>query len=352
MPEDRAAPARTSTPAETVVPRLIQFLTVARYENVSRAVERLGVGQPTLRRAISQLEADLGLALFSHRARRLTLTPAGRERATMLELVVRHIDRAVNELGGSVDPRHGHVRFGFLRSMGDEVVPTLISAFWAREPEIAFTVLKEGSNADLVAALRAAEIDLALLAPAPQEPDITSELLETQRLHLEVPADHPLGALGSARFEDLAGWTFVALTNGYGLRQILDAMCDTAGFRPKIVFQSDDIRTLRALVASGAGIALLPPPPPILSPAQRPYPSSNRSPPARCALPGVPRATSAPRPRPSEPSRSLSGGMCFPEHGDRGAPLVSDLGLREIADGRVPGSNSVVYSTMLPCGSR
>lgn len=259
MPEDRAAPARTSTPAETVVPRLIQFLTVARYENVSRAVERLGVGQPTLRRAISQLEADLGLALFSHRARRLTLTPAGRERATMLELVVRHIDRAVNELGGSVDPRHGHVRFGFLRSMGDEVVPTLISAFWAREPEIAFTVLKEGSNADLVAALRAAEIDLALLAPAPQEPDITSELLETQRLHLEVPADHPLGALGSARFEDLAGWTFVALTNGYGLRQILDAMCDTAGFRPKIVFQSDDIRTLRALVASGAGIALLPP---------------------------------------------------------------------------------------------
>ncbi|MDX2549071.1 hypothetical protein ACOT81_07205 [Streptomyces sp. WI04-05B] len=71
---------------------------------------------------------------------------------------MRHIDRAVGELGGSVDPRHGHVRFGFLRSMGDEVVPTMISAFGAREPEIAFTVLKEGSNADLVAALRAGDV--------------------------------------------------------------------------------------------------------------------------------------------------------------------------------------------------
>ncbi|WP_371658170.1 LysR family transcriptional regulator [Streptomyces sp. NBC_00280] len=267
MSEDLDSPARTSTPAETFAPRLVQFLAVARYENVSRAAELLGVGQPTLSRAISHLEADLGLALFSHRARRLTLTPAGRELATMLEPVVRHIDRAVDELGGSVDPRHGHVRFGFLRSMGDEVVPTMISAFGSREPEIAFTVLKEGSNADLVAALRAAEIDLALLAPAPQEPDITSELLETQRLHLEVPVDHPLAALGSVRFEDLADWNFVALTGGYGLRQILDAMCDTAGFRPRIVFQGDDIRTLRALVASGAGIALLPP-------AARPQPGT------------------------------------------------------------------------------
>ncbi|MFJ9381321.1 LysR family transcriptional regulator [Streptomyces sp. NPDC101455] len=267
MPEDRGTPARTSTPAQTFAPRLVQFLAVARCENVSRAAELLEVGQPMLSRAITRLEADLGLALFNHQGRRLKLTPAGRELATMLEPVARQIDRAVHQLGGSVDPRRGQVRFGFLRSMGDEVVPTMISAFGAREPEIEFTLLKEGSNAELVASLRAAEIDLALLAPAPKEPDITSELLETQRLHLEVPANHPLAALGSTRFEDLAGWTFVALTGGYGLRQILDALCESAGFRPRIVFQGDDIRTLRALVASCAGIALLPP-------AARPQPGT------------------------------------------------------------------------------
>ncbi|MBZ3900367.1 LysR substrate-binding domain-containing protein [Streptomyces griseiscabiei] len=249
----------STTPAETFAPRLVQFLAVARHENVSRAAEQLWLGQSALSRAITRLEADLGLALFSHQSRRLKLTPAGRTLATLLEPLVRHIDQAVEEAGGSVDPQHGHVRLGFLRSMGDEVVPTMISAFAAREPDIEFTVLKEGSNADLLGALRDGEIDLALLAPEPKEPDIAGELLETQRLHLEVPANHRLAAVGTARFQDLAAETFVALTSGYGLRQILDGVCRAAGFRPNIAFQGDDIRTVRALVASGAGIALLPP---------------------------------------------------------------------------------------------
>ena len=259
MAEDQDSPLSSTSPASTFAPRLVQFLTVARHENVTRAAKLLGVGQPMLSRAISRLEADLGLALFSHRGRRLHLTPAGHTLAELLEPLLAQIDRAVYEAGGSVDAQHGQVRLGFLRSMGDEVVPTMISAFAAREPEIEFTVLKEGSNAELVAALRAAEIDLALLAPAPREQDVVSEVLETQPLFLEVPVGHRLAGLSSARFDDLAQETFVALTDGYGLRHVLDAVCRQAGFRPRIAFQGDDIRTLRALVASGSGIALLPP---------------------------------------------------------------------------------------------
>jgi DNA-binding transcriptional LysR family regulator len=246
-------------PADVLAPRITQFLAVARCENVSEAAAILGIGQPTLSRSIVRLEADLGLALFTHGGRRLRLTPAGRALAERLEPLVRRMNAEVGELAGPADPEHGRVRIGFLKSLGDEVMPTMIGGFRARHPLIEFALLKEGSNGDLCAALRAGDIDLALLAPGPDEPGIDGQWLDTQRLHLEVPAGHPLAVRGTVRLRDLADETFVTLTGDYGIRQILDTACAATGFRPKIGFQADDIRTLRALVAAGAGIALLPP---------------------------------------------------------------------------------------------
>jgi DNA-binding transcriptional LysR family regulator len=258
-----------SAPAEVLAPRIVQFLAVARSEHVSEAAAVLGIGQPTLSRAIARLEADLGLALFAHGGRRLRLTQAGRALADRLEPLVRQINAEVGELAAAADPERGLVRIGFLKSMGDEVMPTMISGFRARHPLIDFAVLKEGSNGELESALQSGEIDLALLAPGPGEPGLASQRIDTQQLYLEVPAGHPLAARATVRLRDLAEETFLTLTSDYGIRQILDTVCATAGFRPRIGFQADDIRTLRALVASGAGIALLPP-------ASQPHPGTAR----------------------------------------------------------------------------
>ena len=265
MARDTEPPA----PAGVLAPRIVQFLVVARSENVTEAASVLGVGQPTLSRAMARLEADLGLALFAHGGRRLRLTEAGRALADHLEPLVGRLNAEVGELTAAADPERGRMRIGFLKSMGDEVIPTMISGFRARHPLLDFSVLREGSNAELESALQSGEIDLALLSPGPTASGIDGQRLDTQQLYLEVPAGHPVAAAATVRLRDLAEETFVALTPDYGIRQILDAACAAAGFRPKIGFQADDIRTLRALVASGTGIALLPP-------AHQPHPGTAR----------------------------------------------------------------------------
>src|SRR3712207_2913498 len=54
------------------------FLGVARVENIHRASEQLGVSPASLSKAISRLESELGVSLFSREGRNIHLTDHGR----------------------------------------------------------------------------------------------------------------------------------------------------------------------------------------------------------------------------------------------------------------------------------
>ena len=56
---------------------LSYFLTIAREENITKAAALLHVTQPTLSRQMMQLEAELGVKLFTRNSHNITLTEQG-----------------------------------------------------------------------------------------------------------------------------------------------------------------------------------------------------------------------------------------------------------------------------------
>jgi len=52
---------------------------------------------------------------------------------------------------------------------------------------------------------------------------------------------------------------FIMLESGYGMRSIVEALCQAAGFRPRVAFQGQDLHTIRGLVSAGLGVAVAPP---------------------------------------------------------------------------------------------
>ena len=65
------------------------FLAVAREEKFTRAAEQLHVTQPTLSRQIAELEAELGVKLFTRSSHNIVLTEEGmmlKRRASQSEI--------------------------------------------------------------------------------------------------------------------------------------------------------------------------------------------------------------------------------------------------------------------------
>lgn len=240
-----------------LAPYLAQFVVVAREEHLTHAADLLGVSQPTLSRTMSRLESLLSVPLFVHVGRGIRLTPQGRRLLERAEEALTLLDLAQQEIAAEADAEHGLVRLAHLKSLGPRVVPALLGAFHTEHPYVRFK-LTEASSVRMVELLRAGEADLCLIAPAPDAAGIDCEMLRRQELRLVVPAGHrwaarPRVALADCRYE-----AFVAMAEDYGTRRIADALCQDAGFVPRVVFETDATDTVRGLVAEGLGIALLP----------------------------------------------------------------------------------------------
>ena len=191
----------TDAALDALVPRLRQFVVVAREEHLTRAAEVLGVPQPTLSRSIARLEAELGVPLFTRPGRSIRLTRHGRFLYESAERALAPLSARLRGLIDEADPARGRVALGFLHTLGGEAVPRLLRDFRAQHPQVRFALV-QGSAHMLPARLRDGEIDLCLTAPLPPAADgVTARKLDEQRIDLFVPAGSPAGGAAAG-----SGW--------------------------------------------------------------------------------------------------------------------------------------------------
>jgi DNA-binding transcriptional LysR family regulator len=242
---------------DALVPRLRQFAAVASAEHLTRAAEQLGVPQPTLSRTIAHLESDLGVPLFTRPGRNIRLTRHGRVLTDAAERALAILDDALDQVTGEADPAHGRVAFAFLHTLGTDVVPRLLRDFRTEYPAIRFALVQDTSR-EMLGQLLAGVVDICLTVPVPASANVRSESLDEQRVDLVVPAGHPLARRQAIRLAEAAGEDFICTLPSNSLRIITDELCEAAGFVPRIVFESEQVATIRGLVGAGLGVALLP----------------------------------------------------------------------------------------------
>jgi DNA-binding transcriptional LysR family regulator len=240
-----------------LVPRLRDFVAVARTQHVTRAAKAVGVPQPTLSRSIGRLETELGVELFVRTGRTLRLSRAGALLHEHAERALAELETGLRAVTGEVGPGSGRVAFGFLHTLGGSAVPLLLREFRAEHPGVRFELVQRSHDV-LLELLRAGTIDLCLTSPLPDEPGLATRAMHEQPLRLVVPADHRFASRRRLRLAEVAQEQFVGLERGYGLRTITDAWCRAAGFVPRLAFEGEEIDTVRGLVAAGLGVALLP----------------------------------------------------------------------------------------------
>ncbi|WKG07059.1 LysR family transcriptional regulator [Nocardia sp. PE-7] len=241
--------------AQALAPLLAAFDAAAEEGHFTRAAQRLGVPQSSLSRRVKTMEHLLGVALFQPVGRGVTLTPQGRDLYERTRGLVRALDDAVHRVRADADPDSGLVRFGFPLTLGPVSIPSLLAQFHTRAPRIRLHLVQAHGEA-LAEQVRDGRLDLAVMIPPPA--DLPTVDLGRQRIDLHVARTHPLARRTRVDLAELAEEAFIANPPSYQLRTLLDTWCAAAGFTPRVVFEITEFETLRALVALGQGVALLP----------------------------------------------------------------------------------------------
>jgi LysR family transcriptional regulator, transcription activator of glutamate synthase operon len=239
--------------------QLRYFQAVAEFGTLAKAAEDLAVSQSAVSRAISLLEKEIGVELFTRRGRANELNRFGKAFLDTSRAAQRGIDTAVASVRQLAGADGGTVALGFLHSLGVATVPSLIRWHHDRFPSVSFE-LHQRSGQALLTDLSAGVTDVCLNYPMAFDEtlDIKWEPLFTQQLYAVVDRAHPLATRGSVGFDELADQRFVALNREHTLRRIFDDACVRHGVTPTIAFEGTDIATLRGLIGARLGIAILP----------------------------------------------------------------------------------------------
>lgn len=239
--------------------QLRYLLAVAAHGGFSRAAVHEHVAQSALSEQVARLERELGTPLLVRDRRGVRPTPAGEQALVAARRVLAEVDALAGEVAAAAGRVRGVVRLGILPPLGPIDLPALLEAFAARHPEVELR-LREGPVDESYALLRADGLDAAFVAvdvahlPAPLAGLPAGEDV----LVAACAPGHPLAALPEIHLGLLAGEALVSFPEGSALRAIATRALDAAGVTPRIAFESNHIGTLRALVARGLGVALMP----------------------------------------------------------------------------------------------
>lgn len=235
------------------------FLTIAARRSFTQAAADLGIAQPALSQQIGLLERDLGVRLFTRSSRRVSLTAAGAAFEPRARAVVEAADVARDSMAAFAGGDEGRITVGTLQTVSERTLPGLIRRFREIHPRIEIA-LRENVVDRMLAELRRGEIDMGLAYVPPElvSPDLSIDRLYADELAVAVAPGHPLAARGRTTLEALRDEQFIGFPPTTAITRIIVPATAALGFRPRVAYESGDSLTVRAMVAEGLGIAILP----------------------------------------------------------------------------------------------
>ena len=234
--------------------QLEYFVAVGHAGSVAAAAEAVNVSSPSISAALAQLEGVLGMPLFvRRRAQGLSLTQGGRQLMAQAERVLAEAEAMMGLAGDIAGEVRGPLAVGCLLTFAQIVVPGLRRGFESLYPEVAVRQ-RELDQEGIFAALRRAEIDIALS----YDMDIPTDLVFVPLLPLAPYAmmapDHPLAARATVTPEELRVHPMILLDLPHSSDYFL-SFFDRAG-APLVAERTRDMAVLRSLVANGYGYSI------------------------------------------------------------------------------------------------
>jgi DNA-binding transcriptional LysR family regulator len=234
------------------------FVGVAEAGSVSGAAHELSVSQSTITEALQDLERDLGFPLIERHARGVRLTLKGQQFLRHARKIMADIADARRALTEDATPAVARIDVGVTPLVAGYVLADLLARFRRAFPQVAVTVTEDNRDY-LEHLLVGGELDLAVvvLAGVPVMQGLQAEVIEASRSRVWLPLGHRLAGYETISLADIAREPQVLLSVDE-IAERVESQMRRLGHRPTVSFRTRSVEAVRSLVATGAGVAVLP----------------------------------------------------------------------------------------------
>ena len=238
--------------------QLQYFVAVAEQGTVSGAAHVLSISQSSITEAIKELERDLGVTLFERHPRGLNTTQQGHQFLRHAGKILSSVAEARQVFEGDPEETTGRLALGVTSLVAGYVLSDLLARYRRAFPGVEVTTVEDESNY-LEHLLVGGELDVAviLLNNLRDRQALQFETLEMSPFNLWLPAGHELTTRTSISVEDIAGQPLIMLTTDE-IEEATRKLLAVFGARPRVAFRTRSVEAVRSLVATGAGVAILP----------------------------------------------------------------------------------------------
>lgn len=232
---------------------LFYFKTIAEEGSVSKAAQKLRLGQPTLSAQLKLFEDSLGVQLFERQHKKLLLTEQGKVALEYSRGIFQMGSEMMEAVHDRLKPAKPNLAIGALDTIPKQAVLQLVKAALKISPcQIS---LLEGHPNELLRELSAHRLDLLLTNFLPTA-------IEAKGLFHRVVTKKNVAVYGTPKFRELrkgfpasiSGKPMILPTYDSKLRYDLDHWSKVNGVNFDIVVESQDIAVKKLLASTGIGL--------------------------------------------------------------------------------------------------
>lgn len=226
--------------------------------SVSKAAVSLGISQSAVTESIRALEAQTGATFFERHARGVDLTYQGHQFLRHARLIMAAVDDARRAMDERPEAVSGVLNLGVTSLVAGYYLADLLARFRRVFPNVRVQVVEE-ERQYVEHLLVNGELHLALMLVSNLDDrdalDFTT--LERSRSRLWIPHSHRFAGQDHVSFADVAEEPLIVLSIDE-VAHITRRWWAERGLRPNVVLNTSSVEAVRSLVATGAGVAVLP----------------------------------------------------------------------------------------------
>jgi len=233
------------------------FVAATEERNLSKGAQRCHLSTSSASLRIKNLESALGAQMLTRRARGVVPTAAGLVLLEYARRCLAQLEQMRMDLAPYTHEMSRNVTVFASNFAIATHLPSDVALFFGKYPDVRVT-LEERMPHEILNAVIDGRADLGIVAIEDEHPEITFLPYKKDKLVLIIPHEHPLSQMKHVLFADCLRHSFICLQSGAAVHTFLVGHAQALGLSMDVRVQVSSYGAIAKLVASGAGIGIIP----------------------------------------------------------------------------------------------